>query len=340
MTEIQLHAHVLTARAAVLAESVTIAVMAAVVILVDQLSTTTLSPWLSLHVPLIALGLGLLGAVFAGSGAVGYIRNPSYVLVYYAAIAAMIAVDLGVRWLLGGELAMVFANWAVLIGSASAINLLLTRLPVLTARHLVDETEISTFHPIALAIVVIVQVAQAAVSVLGAGWLVVIASLAARRVAILPITHLIARRNYGPDCALMLRHRETVEYCATWSVADDDGRVIEPEALERSVVGAMLLKLPMFAGEAMSAGRESLVRLGDKLVFVEQMLAFSSPTMVVSRVGALGHTAFIRMMLQKSGASSSHNPRLADREACKLGVRYALAGEWARYRETRAKTRD
>ena len=51
----------------------------------------------------------------------------------------------------------------------------------------------------------------------------------------------------------------------------------------------------------MSAGRKSLIRVADKLLFVEQMLAFSSPTMVVSVTCALGHTAFIHTMLRFDG---------------------------------------
>lgn len=285
----------------------------------------------ALVVPLAALGVGALGAAFAGVDAVGYTRTPGYPARFACVVAAMMAVDAAVGLALGADVSRVPANWAVLIGSASAVNLLVLRVPLLSARRWLSDSSVARFHPVALLIVVALQVAQAWVSVLGASLAVALAQLTARRVAILGVTHLLARRSYGAAAAQMLRRHETVEYLAIRAVASPEGAVEETDALDQTVVGALLLKLPIFAGEPMTAGRKSLTRVGDKVVFVEQMLAFSSPTMVVARACALGHTAFLQTMLSLDGDPAAKNPRLRDRAHCKSQVRLALEDRWDDY---------
>jgi hypothetical protein len=315
----------LVGRPAQLAELALIGVLAVIVVAihasVDQLGS-------ALIVPLLALGLGAIGALAGGRTCVGWIRNPGYVACYALVIGLMIGLDVCVRLLLGGEVWLVPCNWAVLIGSASAIDLLVTRLPWLSARRLVDEASIGRLHPVAWLIVIAFQIGQAWISVLGASLGVALVQLLVRRLAILPVVHMIARIHYGPRHAGLLRANATIEYLAVRTVARADGGIEEPDPIEQTVVGTLLLKLPIFAGESMGAGRKSLTRVADKLVFVEQMLAFSSPTMVVAHPAALGHTAFIHTLLGLAGDPAEHNPALADRLACKAKLHDALAGRW------------
>lgn len=311
---------VLVGRPAVRAELALIGVLALVVVgihaVVGRLD--------ALLVPLVALALGAAGALAAGPSCVGSLRTPGYAATHLGVIAAMLAVDLGVRAWLCGALWLVPCNWAVLIGSASAVNLAVTRLPWLSAARYVDGRSIGSLHPVGWFVVIGLQVAQAWVSLLGATLGVALLQLALRRVAILPLVHAIARRRYGPAHARRLRACTTLEYQALRAVADAEGRVEEPDPLERSVVGTLLLKLPIFAGESMAAGRASLARVGDKLLFVEQMLAFSSPTMVVAAPVALGHTAFMHALL---GLAGEGREPLPEREHAKLCVDAALAGD-------------
>jgi hypothetical protein len=324
---IALRERVLIGRAALTAELVTIVLMTIIVVIVYLLGVGAQLER-DLLIPLLALGLGLAGAWTAGDEAAGYIRHRGYVVTYAVTILVMMGIDLAVRAWLGGELARVPGNWAVLIGSASAVNLLVTRLPRLTARHWIDESNIRKFHPVAWVIVIVFQLGQAWISVLGAPLGVALVQLLARRLAIVPITHVIARRNYGADAAQLLTGNHTLEYLAVRAVASAEGRVVEPERLEQTVVGMLLLKLPIFAGEPMNAGRKSLTRVVDKLVFVEQMLAFSSPTMVVNHATAIGHVAFIHTMLSVHGDPAQQNPQLDDRGYCKQGLHRALGGSF------------
>lgn len=308
--------------------------MAGIVLLVHWRADASTGVWMSLGIPMIALALGALGALGAGSEAVGMLRSRRYPLVYVACIAVMIGVDLAVRYWLGGDLAAVFSNWAVLIGSASAINLLVMRVPVLTSLHWIDEEQVAQMHPVAIVIAVVVQVAQMGISVLGAPWPVVLVQLLARRVAILPLTHIIARVHYGREGKRRFLANETFEYVASRSIMDASGRIVEPERGVQVVIGAVLIRLPIFAGELMTAGRKSLTRLGDKLVFVEQMLAFSSPTFVVSASVALAHVAFLQTLLGLEGDSAQRSERGAsEREVDKRDVAAALGDDWTAFRE-------
>jgi hypothetical protein len=329
MNDRRLRDRALVGRPAQLAELALIGVLAAIVVAihasVDQLDRALL-------VPLVALGLGAAGALAGGPTCVGYIRNPGYLACYALVIGLMMGLDVGVRLVLGGELWLVPCNWAVLIGSASAIDLLVTRLPWLSARRLVDEASIGRLHPIAWLIVIALQIGQAWISVLGAPLGVVLIQLLVRRLAILPVVHVIARVHYGPGHAGLLRDNATLEYFAVRTVARPEGSIEEPDPIEQTVVGTLLLKLPIFAGESMGAGRKSLTRVADKLVFVEQMLAFSSPTMVVVHPAALGHTAFIHGLLGLAGDPAERNGELADRLACKAKLHDALAGRWTTLR--------
>lgn len=276
-----------------------------------------------LLVPLVALALGAAGALVGGPSSVGSLRTPGYPATYAAVIAVMMGLDLALRAWLGGELWLVPCNWAVLIGSASAVNLATTSLPWLSAARYVDGRNIGNLHPVGWVIIVALQIGQAWISVLGATLGVALLQLALRRLAIVPLVHAIARRRYGPAHAARLRACTTLEYLALRTVADVEGRVEEPDPLERCVIGTLLLKLPIFGGESMRAGRASLARVGDKLVFVEQMLAFSSPTMVVAPAIALGHSAFMHALL---GLSGEGREALPEREHAKACVDAALAG--------------
>ena len=313
---------------AVMADCVTIGIAAVIVLLCHWFAPGDSSPTLTLYIPLGALALGLLGAIFAGPNRAGMLRAPGYVLRFYLAIGILVGLDLIVRALLGGDLWMVFPNWAVLMGSASATNLLLTKLPVLSVASYIDDDEIAAFHPFAMFIAILLQVAQGGISLLGAGWFVVLVQIVVRRVAILPITHLLSHRSYGSAGAQRLRDNESIEYVATRAVADSEGRLVEPDPQAQAVVGTMLIKLPMFAGESMSAGRKSLTRLVDKLVFLEQMLAFSSPTMVVSRTCAIAHIAFLQTVTSFDGEPSLRNPSLANRELNVAKVSAAIRDDW------------
>jgi hypothetical protein len=316
---LRLAERVLVGRAALRAELALIGVLALGVVAVHAL----VGRLDLLLVPLVALGLGAAGALAGGSSCVGSLRTPGYPATYVAVITLMLALDLALRAWLGGALWLVPCNWAVLIGSASAVNLAVTHLPWLSAARYVDGRSIGSLHPVGWVIVIALQVAQAWISVLGATLGIALLQLALRRLAILPLVHAIARRRYGPDHAARLRAGTTLEYLALRSVADVDGRVEEPDLLERSVVGTVLLKLPIFGGESMTAGRASLARVGDKLVFVEQMLAFSSPTMVVAPAIALGHAAFMYALLGLAGEGHAPPP---SREHAKACVDAALAG--------------
>lgn len=329
---VRLGDEVLVGRAALGADLVTISSLAGVVALTYLVAGGTGDPWIDLYVPLIALALGAAGAAYGSTDGVGSIRDPRYVAIYVAAIGAMMAVDFGVRAALGGDLPIVLANWATLIGSASAVNLLVTRVGLLSARRWIADSDISAFRPMVWILIILFQVAQAWISVLGASIGVVVVQLLGRRLAVLGVTHLVSRRSYGADGARMLAADETFEYVAICAVADAKGQVVEPDPTEQSVVGMLLLKLPIFAGESMAAGRKSLTRVVDKLLFVEQMLAFSSPTMVVHRACATGHTAFIRVMLSVDGDPAAKNPRLADPRHCKRMVLEALRGRWDVFR--------
>lgn len=317
---VKLASRVLVGRPAVQRELALIALLTLVVVVTHAL----VGRLDALLVPLVALGLGAAGALAGGPSCIGSLRTPGYPATYLIVIALLMALDLGLRAWLGGELWLVPCNWAVLIGSASAVNLVLTRLPLLSAASLVDSRSIERLHPVGWLIVIALQVGQAWISVLGASLTVALVQLVARRVAILPIVHVLARRHYGPAHAARLRACTTLEYLALHTVADAEGRIEEPDPVERTVIGTMLLKLPIFAGESMAAGRASLARVGDKLLFVEQMLAFSSPTMVVCAPLALGHTAFMHALL---GLGRSDREPLPDRASAKLIVDAALAGE-------------
>jgi hypothetical protein len=307
---------VLTGRAAIFADWLTIALMLGVVLAVWFASGAE-DVTLGLCVPLLALAAGVLGTLCGGSHVTGFIRNWRYVAIYSLTIAAMIAADMGVRALLGGDIPMVLANWAVLIGSASTVNALVSKIPGLNLRRWFSETDVSGFHPVAMVIALVLQVAQLWISVLGAAWTVVLVQLLVRRVLILPITHLIARANYGNAAPDLLRSNATLEYVSHRVVADAEGQVQEPNRVDQCVVGNVLLKLPIFGGEPMNAGRKSLVRVFDKIVFLEQMLAFSSPTLVVGRTLALGHIAFLQTVVSFDGDPSELNPELRNRLACK-----------------------
>lgn len=316
---VRLADRVLVGRAAVRAELALIGVLALVVVAVHA----TVGHLDLLFVPLVALALGAAGALVGGPSSVGSLRTPGYPATYAAVIAVMMALDLALRAWLGGELWLVPCNWAVLIGSASAVNLATTSLPWLSAARYVDGRTIGHLHPVGWLIIIALQVGQAWISVLGATLGVALLQLALRRLAIVPLVHAIARRRYGSAHAARLRACTTLEYLALRTVADVEGRVEEPDPLERCVVGTLLLKLPIFGGESMRAGRASLARVGDKLVFVEQMLAFSSPTMVVSPAIALGHSAFMHALL---GLSGEGREALPERERAKACVDAALAG--------------
>ena len=71
-----------------------------------------------------------------------------------------------------------------------------------------------------------------------------------------------------------------------------------------------MLKLPIFGGEAMTAGRKSFVRVFDKIIFVEPMLAFSSPTFVVERDRGMAHIGFLKTLVGLDGDPSELNPDL------------------------------
>ena len=61
---------------------------------------------------------------------------------------------------------------------------------------------------------------------LGAAITVVLVQIVVRRIVILPITHIIARLNYGPEAANLLKANRTLEYVAHRSIADARGRVV------------------------------------------------------------------------------------------------------------------
>ena len=307
---------VLVGRAAVFADLVTVVVCALVVSSVYFVRREQDDAAFHLVLGMSVLGVGALGALAAGEGHVGMIRSGAYVARFLVTVAIMIACDLAVRSWLGGDLALVFSNWAILIGSASGVNLLLTR-RLAPVRALIEGQSMGTFHPMALVIATLLQVGQAWLSVLGAGLVVVAVQLLVRRIVVLPVTHAIALGMYGRGAANELRRCRTIEYVAHRSVADDTGGLVESDVQEQCAVGDVLLKLPIYGGEPMTAGIQSVFRVLDKLVMLEQMLAFSSPTLVVGRPLALGHVQFLQIFVNRGTRPPEQNPLLNDHEACR-----------------------
>ncbi len=303
MNETRLRNRVSTGKRALIAECLTISLAFAIIVGVFLLSPTEMGT-IILGVHLLALAAGTLGAFAGGNHHTGLVKDFRYAFLYGGPIAVMISADMLVRFVLGGDIPLVLANWAALIGSASALNLFLTKIPFLNMRRWMSESDLSGFHPFAMFMAILIQVAQLWITVFGAAWTVVAIQLLVRRLLILPITHLIARLNYGTQAAHRLRHRITLEYATHRRIANRYGKVIEPDPYEQCAAGNLLLKLPIIGGEAMTAGRHSLVRVVDKLIFLEQMLAFASPTVIVHRRVALGHLAFLQTLLRHEGEAA------------------------------------
>lgn len=277
----------------------------------------------ALIIPTLSLALGLIGAHIAGRDGKGYSSSTdrSYWVRFYLSVAVLMSGDVIVRLTMGGDVSMVFSGWISLIGSASAIHVFTARI----ATRLVDVGTIKRFVPGAWAVALGLQVAQLAVTLVGAEtWDVMLIQVVVRRALLCLVVHAICVKMYGGHsrAAALFRGYHTLEYMLIWSISAPNGTIIEEDEREQTVVGSVLLKLPIFAGEFMLGGMRTLERILDKIAFTEQILAFSSPTFVTELYVSSGHCAFIRFMLIQLGDPTVHNPKLLDSAYCK---RWCLA---------------
>lgn len=270
-------------------------------------------PVTALIIPTLSLALGLLGAYIAGRDGKGYSSSTdtSYWVRFYLAVAVLMTGDVIVRLTMGGDVSLVFSGWISLIGSASAIHVFTAKI----ARRLVDLGTIARFVPGAWAVALGLQAAQLAVTLVGAEtWDVLLVQVVVRRALLCLVVHVICVKMYGGHsrAAALFRSHHTLEYMLIWSISAPDGRLLEADRREQTVVGSLLLKLPIFAGEFMLGGKRTIERIVDKIAFTEQIIAFSSPTFVTEVYVSTAHCAFIRFMLIQLGDPTVHNPRLLD----------------------------
>lgn len=272
----------------------------------------------ALIIPTLSLALGLAGAYIAGRAGEGYSSSTDfpYWVRFYLTVAILLSGDVIVRMTMGGDVSMVFSGWIALIGSASAVHVFTSKI----ARRLVDVGSLARFVPGAWAVALGLQVAQLAVTLVGAEtWDVMLVQVLVRRALLCVVVHVICVKMYGghSKAAALFRGHHTLEYMLIWSISAPDGRVIEVDRREQTLVGSVLLKLPIFAGEFMLGGMRTLERIVDKLAFTEQIVAFSSPTFVTEVYLSSAHCAFIRWMLIALGDPTARNPRLQDPAYCK-----------------------
>lgn len=306
-----------TGAKAVRDELIHVLILEAIVVLLYLLCDSD-RPVTALIIPTLSLALGLVGAHIAGRDGKGYSSSTdsSYWLRFYLAVAVLMSGDVIVRLTMGGDVSMVFSGWISLIGSASAIHVFTAKI----ARRLVDLGTIGRFVPGAWAVALGLQGAQLAVTLVGADtWDVALVQVVVRRALLCLVVHVICVRMYGgySRAAALFRSYHTLEYMLIWSISAPDGRVIEVDGREQTVVGSVLLKLPIFAGEFMLGGMRTIERILDKLAFTEQIIAFSSPTFVTEVYLSSAHCAFIRFMLIQLGDPTVHNARLLDAAYCK-----------------------
>lgn len=271
-----------------------------------------------LLIPTLGNVCGIIGAIMGGydGKAISSSSDLPYWFHYYFIIGILMGGDMIVRYCAGGSVVMCITSYAALIGSASSVHILCH--PIKTEDVLKN---ISIFGGPAWVAIILMQGYQMYVTFVGStrSWLSILLQIIVRRVLMCFIVHFVCLSAYHTDerSKKLFYNLHTLEYMLIWGIAERDGTIRESNILEQTVVGSVLLKLPFFGGEYMLGGQRTLTRVVDKLVFTEQIIAFSSPTFVTDRYVSTGHTAFIRFVLMNDGDPAEHNKTLMHREECK-----------------------
>ena len=126
-------------------------------------------------------------------------------------------------------------------------------------------------------------------------------TLAAHRATTLLLTHFVSLRSYGcNNASYALNTKQSLEYVILSHVMqDNDGKFSDIDSNLNNVVicGNLLFKIPFAGGESMFAGKNSMKRSIEKLVFAEQIFSYGSPTMVILPEMAFVHLAFSKTIL-------------------------------------------
>lgn len=266
------------------------------------------SLWRQLYVPLASCVVGILSVLSTSSDphVAGLMKDThSYVFRYYGIVIFYTILEIGVHYNLTGLVSLTpIAGWASLVASASVINLV--ALFCLRA-NLFSLERIEDLTPIGMLFCMLLQGVQVAVSLVAATtWTEAIAVLLVRRLFIFPIVHFTACVQYRGSSRAKLQFEtcQTVEYVGLRATANA-AREVVIDIPQGVVMGSALLKTPILGGEIMTSFPKSFMRMVDKIILVEQMLACSSPTMVCHEALAICHLTFMYGMFMTD--ADDHN---------------------------------
>ena len=285
--------------------------------------------WIRLYIPLVSCALGLSGVLSTpqGNTIAGLVKQFEWYTVRYVVIVFMlILLDEAIHYWFTERLSWIFlSNWAALVGSASFINPVASIWLEVFRNDALAKDELTLSMPLFLTCFII-QILQAILTVLGsASNTELLCLLLIRRVVVLVLADTVSKFSYGKKAATMLSKQQTLEYVALAAVSK--GKKLVVDDVTTAVAGCALLKTPLLGGESMAAGKASLMRVADKLLFSEQMLGFSSPTVIVSRSFAAGHLAFMNGMFKSDGTNSE----LRDEVLCRKKLLQFLTGDMAQF---------
>ena len=300
------------------------------VLLAFTFGSTKNDKWISLYIPIICCFVGLFSIMFSYTDKTiaGMMKNSQwYTKRYIVIIAFLVLTDEVVHYWFAQswEIYLIpVSNWAALVASASVLNPIAASFMLIFRSNALADKRLEISVPL-LGACLLLQLAQTWLSVLGTeSAKEAIVLLLVRRGVIIVITHVISSFSYGKHAKTMLLECRTLDYVGHSAVTKDDHVTVDDKTL--AVTGCALLKLPLLAGENMTSGVPSLKRVADKVLFTEQMIAFSSPSILCSSVAAAGHLAFLNRMFKTT--ESEQNLDLSNASLCRKKMYYFLTGKF------------
>ncbi|CAB9508909.1 Prenyltransferase [Seminavis robusta] len=285
--------------------------------------------WIRLYIPLFCCAVGVVSVIHASQQQhlSGLLKNDwAYIQRYMFVIFLALTLDVLIHYAFTTEFdTIALSNWAALIASASVI------VPIGSIWAGYVNPEYLQINVVTGVCILVLQVFQAVVSVLGAqSWQEVVVLLLARRVLIVIVVHVISGISYSNEAASMLRNCRTLEYVAHHAVAT--GRDVILDTPQCIVIGGTLLKTPILGGENMMSGKASWMRVVDKIILTEQILACSSPTILCHSPTAICHLSFMYEMFQSHDIHL--NPELQDPSLCLSKVTHFLQRRYSKFAST------
>ena len=314
--------------------------------------------------PLCVIGSGFIGSLFSylcvkkerRKLATSIILTKwfccSYLIQYYLSIICIMTIDIFIRLYFDNfneiniykHVFIVIANWCGLIGSASTISLFILDIPYFSLRKFADKD--ASQKCVCTLIGLSIQMLQISLLLNGAfnDYRVIIAQIICHRILAIFTTNLfsIFRYNGCRNASDALRNNVSLEYVILSCAINNDGIFLENNLKIRVLLGNILLKIPFISGESMCAGVVSLTRIMDKLLFMEQIFAFGSPTMIVLPELANGHIAFFRYMvkLDERKWDDTDNQWIKDSSKCKEYLYQFLQGQCSFSTDTSSSDND